>query len=113
MIKLINLLKENTLDTILDKMSSSGMDSLSDSEKKYLNDYSSGKVDLDDPYKEPTISIDNATEYFFNVETPEEFDDYFFEFTDKVKNLYLRKFLTKSEFKKLYFYLAEIGRAHV
>jgi len=115
MIKLIDILKEirevlneNTLDTILDKISLSGMDSLSDSERKYLNDYSSGKVDLEDPYKEQTISIKNATDYFFNVESPEEFDDYFFEFTDKIKNVYRRDFLTKSEFKKLYFYLADL-----
>jgi hypothetical protein len=115
MIKLIDILKEirevlneNTLDIILDKISSSGIDSLSDNERKYLNDYSSGKVDLEDPYKEQTISIENATDYFFNVESPEEFDDYFFEFTDKIKNVYRRDFLTKSEFKKLYFYLADL-----
>jgi hypothetical protein len=58
--------------------------------------------------KEQTISIENASTYFFNVDTPEEFDDYFYEFTDNIKNSYGRDFLTKDEFEELYLYLGDL-----
>ena len=102
------LIENQSLDIILDKIYTSGINSLSKNEKNYLDDYSSGKIDLKDPYEEPIINIESARDFFFNVSPPEEFEEYFDEFVDKIENLYGREFLTKSEFKKLYYYLADL-----
>lgn len=106
MIKLIEILKENQdviINQILDKIIQSGYNSLNNKEKTFLL-----KGNGEDPYKEETISIENALRYFTNVEVDQEFMDNLYEYLESVPNLYGRNFLTKSEFKELYFTLTDL-----
>ena len=106
MIKLINLLKENQeeiINQILDKIIQNGYNSLNDKEKNFLS-----KGYGEDPYQEETINIENALQYFTNIEIDEKFLDNLEQYIESIPNLYGRNFLTKSEFKELYFILTDL-----
>ena len=57
---------QNVIDRILDKISAQGKDSLTPSEKEYLDKYSKGKINIEEPYIDNNIPED-IKEYLYNL----------------------------------------------
>ena len=76
MMKHIKLFENHTLDTILDKISDTGMDSLSKIEKEWLYKYSKGdKYDLITPGYEFYKYLSDGTQLYFTYREIEREDD--------------------------------------